>query len=56
VRLAERQGELLVAVIEQLLRGLDGLVRGGLQALDPADPRVRAVVHESLLAVEGGQG
>jgi hypothetical protein len=45
VRLAERQGELLVTFTERLLTALGH---------DPTDKTVRDVVHQCLLTLEGG--
>lgn len=57
VRLAERQGELLVLFTEQLLVALSTHLAGLTpeeRQLDPTDPAVRQVVHQALLALEGG--
>lgn len=45
VRLSERQGAALVALLEGFARAL---------GLDPAAPEVRAAAHQSLLQLEGG--
>jgi hypothetical protein len=46
VRLEEAQGQLLVALLERVIRRL---------GKDPMDPEVREMVREELTAIEGGQ-
>lgn len=46
VRLEEAQGQLLVGLLERIIRRLGA---------DPMDPAVRDIVREELTAIEGGQ-
>lgn len=46
VRLEEAQGQLLVGLLERVIRRLGA---------DPMDPEVREIVREELVAIEGGQ-